>query len=372
MRKLDKFKNMMKANILSEQRYIKQNSLLREEVDGGLKKRKIIVLVGPPSVGKSTWIKSNFPNSYVISRDDIVEEVASTYNWTYDDLFSTPPEDAKIGDVDEKYGTVIESPSWMTWADTVFDKVINANNKVQNLFNSRVKDAHPSGKVIVVDMTNMNSGSRKGALKAIEGNEGDYIKIAVDFKFKGSEELIKQVANNRAESAKRMGKSKTIPPQAFDRMFKSYEQPSKSEGFDEIISVDNISNLQNYLYNDVKKEKINEDFIDSLKLLYVSGYEVKEDVNVNELTLDDVYVIFLMNEYESRRDYHFRVDVSDLLKLTNNLNNETVSVLTSKLIKDINGEEDNQRELEDYFKELIKYVSENNPPGENVPEFMEI
>ena len=98
-------------------------------------KRKMLVLVGPPSVGKSTWIASNYPEAYVINRDDIVESVASSYGWTYDDMFATPPEDAEIGDVDEKYGTVKESPSWMTWAETIFDKVFEANGKVQKLMN---------------------------------------------------------------------------------------------------------------------------------------------------------------------------------------------------------------------------------------------
>jgi hypothetical protein len=218
--------------------------------EGNNGKRKIVVLVGPPSVGKSTWTKSNFPNAYIINRDDIVEKVASKYGWTYDDMFASPPADAKVGEEDEKYGKVVESPEWMTWADTVFDKVFKANGEVQNIFGQRVKDAHPSGQDIVVDMTNMNPGARKGALKAIEGNEGEYITVAVDFKFAGAEEIIKKMAAKRAEAAKRMGKSKTIPPQAFDRMFKSYEAPSKAEGFDEIISVNNINNLKKALGND--------------------------------------------------------------------------------------------------------------------------
>ena len=222
-----------------------------------INKRKIVVLVGPPSVGKSTWIISNFPNAYIINRDDIVEEIAKGYGWTYDDMFASPPPDAKVGEVDKKYGKIVESPSWMTWAETVFDKVFEANNKVQNLFNKRVSGAHPSGKDIVVDMTNMNSAARKRALTSIEGNEGEYITVAVDFKFSGAEEIIKKMATKRAEAAKRMGKSKTIPPQAFDRMFKSYEKPSKSEGFDEIISVDNIANLKKALNDDKNQEKNN-------------------------------------------------------------------------------------------------------------------
>ena len=223
-----------------------------------MEKNKMIVLVGPPSVGKSTWIKSNFPEAYIISRDDIVDLVSINYGWTYDDMFATPPEDAKIGDEDEKYGKVIESPSWMTWPDTVFDKVFEANGNVQKLMNTRISNAHPSGKDIIVDMTNMSANSRKSAMKAIEGNEDEYHKVAVDFKFKGGEEVIKKVAQKRAESAKRMGKSKTIPPSAFEKMFSSYESPSTSEGFDEIKSEDNIEILKKSLNNDSKEDLINE------------------------------------------------------------------------------------------------------------------
>lgn len=228
-----------------------------------LKKRKMIVLVGPPSVGKSTWIKSNFPNAYIINRDDIVDKVASSYGWTYDDMFATPPIDAEIGDSDEKFGNVVAAPSWMTWAKTIFDKVQEANGKVQQLMNSRVSGAHPSGQDIVVDMTNMNAGSRKSAMKAIEGNEDKYHKVAVDFKFKGAEDVIKKMAEKRAEAAQRMGKSKTIPPNVFDKMFSSYQEPTEAEGFDEIISVDNIENLKRALNDD--GENINETIINIIR-----------------------------------------------------------------------------------------------------------
>jgi hypothetical protein len=247
MRRFDKSNNIRKANLLVEERYLISKGFLKEEEEATPSKRKIVVLVGPPSVGKSTWTKSNFPNAYIINRDDIVDKVASKHGWTYDDMFASPPADAKVGEEDEKYGKVVESPEWMSWADTVFDKVFKANGEVQNIFGQRVKDAHPSGQDIVVDMTNMNPGSRKGALKAIEGNEDEYTTVAVDFKFAGAEEIIKKMAAKRAEAAKRMGKSKTIPPQAFDRMFKSYQAPSKAEGFDEIINVNNIGNLKKAL-----------------------------------------------------------------------------------------------------------------------------
>jgi hypothetical protein len=202
---------------------------------------RIFVLVGPPSVGKSTWIKNTFRDTipYVINRDDIVEQVASTYGWTYDDMFVTPPEDATIGESDEKYGEVQASPSWMTWAQSVFSLVMEANGAVQSAFNQRVSGAVPSGLDVIVDMTNMNAAARARALNAIEGRQDDYEKIAVDFKFEGAEDVIMRVAQKRAEAAARMGKSKTIPPAAMQRMMGAYEAPSLDEGFDSIVEMDN-------------------------------------------------------------------------------------------------------------------------------------
>ena len=208
--------------------------------------KKIYVLVGPPSVGKSTWIKQTFVDiePYVINRDEIVEQVAKTYGWTYDDLFVAPLPDQGEGDVSEKYGTVVKSPEYMTWQPLSYDKVLEANGKVAELFNKKVLEAKGQENIIV-DMTNMNVGSRKGALKAIEGSEDEYKKIAVVFNFKGAEEVIKKVAQKRAEEAKRQGLSKTIPPEAFDRMFKSFQEVSPEEGFDEVINVDNTEKLKN-------------------------------------------------------------------------------------------------------------------------------
>jgi hypothetical protein len=214
-----------------------------------IKQKKIFVLVGPPSVGKSTWIANNFREitPYVINRDDLVESVASEYGWTYDDMFVYPPKDSSIGDKSDRYGEVVASPNYMAkWAPLSYSLVLQANSKVQQLFNDLVNGAKGEEN-IVVDMTNMNADSRKAALKAISGNEDEYKKIAVVFKFKGIENLIKKVAEKRAAEAKALGKSKTIGPEVFDSMFSRYSEVSSSEGFDEIIDQDNTEALQNYL-----------------------------------------------------------------------------------------------------------------------------
>jgi hypothetical protein len=240
---------MSAKNLEERTRMQKLAGILNESEDmESIKNKRIFVLVGPPSIGKSTWINSFFKDvkPYIINRDDIVEEVSSGYGWTYDDMFMSPPNGSSIGDFDNNYGEVVKSPSFMSWQPLSYSKVLEANNKVQNIFNNRVQKAKGQDN-IVVDMTNMNANSRKRALDAISGQEGEYKKIAVVFNFQGIEDLIKKVAEKRAELAKSQGRSKTIGPEVFDKMFASYREVSSDEGFDEIINVDNTENLKNAL-----------------------------------------------------------------------------------------------------------------------------
>ena len=73
------FKEVIKQNI----KYVFESfsdELTTRELIKNLpeKKRKMIILVGPPSVGKSTWIKSNLPDAYIINRDDLVVLLINT------------------------------------------------------------------------------------------------------------------------------------------------------------------------------------------------------------------------------------------------------------------------------------------------------
>lgn len=210
---------------------------------------KLFILVGPPSVGKSTWIK-NFPefkeeSPYVINRDDIVEEVASSYGLTYDDMFAKPGPDENIGDEHPKYGTVIESPANLQqYQKLSYDKVLQSNNEINKKLEDRFTNASEN-KYVIVDMTNMSKFARQNALNKLSPILPNHEKIAVVFNFKGGEDLIKKMAQKRSEEYKTMGKSKTIPPEAFDRMFSSYQEVSPEEGFDDVIEVDNIPSFRN-------------------------------------------------------------------------------------------------------------------------------
>jgi hypothetical protein len=218
---------------------IEQNNPIDEPTEDE-STRSVFILVGPPSVGKSTWIQNNIPDAYVINHDNIVQEVASQMGMTYDDMFMSPPPGSEIGEDHGKYGKVIASPEWMTWQDVVYDNILNAHGVINEKFSSLVSGASGYDGDIVVDMTNMNKATRS---KMLSDLPTDAKKIAVDFKFHGIEPIIKKVAAKRAEMYKQQGKSKTIPDSAFERIFSSYEPPSQEEGFDEIISVDNTEAL---------------------------------------------------------------------------------------------------------------------------------
>jgi len=61
----------------------------------------------------------------------------------------------------------------------------------------------------------------------------------------------------RAEVAKRMGKSKTIPPAAMQRMFSSFQDVSPEEGFDKVVPVDKIRDIEKYLNESLKRKRLN-------------------------------------------------------------------------------------------------------------------
>lgn len=233
-------------------RTVIRSILLREELDAEQSnnspgvKRKIYVLVGPPSVGKSTWISRTFKDSqpYIISRDDIAEAVAERQGWTYDDMFHAPPKDAQLGDTHPQFGEVVPSPKYMTWQPLSYAGISAANREIGGEFGARVAAAGDSGRDIVVDMTSMNAAARKGALAAIKGREGEFEKIAVVFLFQGAEDAVQRVAQIRADRARAQGKSKTVPPAAIARMMSAYEPVTPGEGFDSVIEFDNRSKLR--------------------------------------------------------------------------------------------------------------------------------
>lgn len=154
-----------------------------------LKEPFVILLVGPTLSGKSTWIRNNYPNVNVISRDEIVMEVAGTRD--YNKAFDT---------VDQK----------------LVDKVLA----------ERLTEANSNKICTIVDMTNMTVKRR---LQTLRYFDGDFNKVAVVFPILSDEEYqTRNISRNSSEN-------KWIPPSVIKSMIDSYQDPTSEEGFDNII-----------------------------------------------------------------------------------------------------------------------------------------
>lgn len=156
-----------------------------------IKEPFVIILVGPPLSGKTTWIRNNFPTTEVISRDEIVMEVYGSKNYT--DAFNN---------VDQK--------------------------EVDRVLDSRLKEANKSKKNVIVDMTHMTSKRRKQNLDYFSD---DYYKLAVIFPILSDEEYAKRNKKRIEEE------NKDLPMHIVKRMISSYQPIRSDEGFNKIVSL---------------------------------------------------------------------------------------------------------------------------------------
>jgi predicted kinase len=156
-----------------------------------LKEPFVMLLIGPTLSGKSTWIKSNYPDVNVISRDEIVMEIAGTRD--YNKAFET---------VDHK----------------VVDKVLL----------ERLTESNSNKVSTIVDMTNMVVKRRLQTLRYFDDT---FYKVAVVFPILSSEEYQKRNIDRNAKE------NKWIPPFVIKNMINSYQEPTEEEGYDRIIKL---------------------------------------------------------------------------------------------------------------------------------------
>ena len=148
-----------------------------------------MLLVGPTLSGKSTWIRNNYPTINVISRDEIVMEVAGTRD--YNRAFET---------VDQK----------------LVDRVLA----------ERLTGANLTKTSTIVDMTNMTVKRRAQTLRYFDDS---FYKIAFVFPILSDEQYqMRNIDRNSKEN-------KWIPPSVIKSMIDSYQEPTSDEGFSKII-----------------------------------------------------------------------------------------------------------------------------------------
>ena len=156
---------------------------------------EIIVMIGLPGSGKSTWrdkILAQSDADYVIvSSDDEIERMAAADGLDY---------------------------------TSGFDKYIGKATQVSK---QKFKDAIQSKKNVIWDQTNLTEKKRRGILQQVPR---EYRKIAVAFEVT-DEELQNRLNKRERETGK------SIPAKVVSNMAKSYKPPSKQEGFDEVYFI---------------------------------------------------------------------------------------------------------------------------------------
>ena len=151
---------------------------------------KCYILIGVPGSGKSTWIhQQNFDwtNTVVASTDDYVDRVAALSHMTYSEVFKETMPDAV------KYMAHV------------------------------VVEAVKENKDIIWDQTSVTVPSRAKKFRMLPAN---YEVIAVVFKTPDEAELARRLASRPG---------KVIPKYVMESMRANWQEPTKAEGFYQII-----------------------------------------------------------------------------------------------------------------------------------------
>jgi predicted kinase len=156
-----------------------------------LKEPFVIILIGPPLSGKSTWIRENFPTTEVISRDETVMEVYGSRNYT-----------EAFNNVDQK--------------------------EVDRVLTQKFLDANLVKKNVIVDMTHMASKRRKQNLNYFSD---DYYKLGVIFPILSDDEYVRRNQKRIEEE------NKDLPMRIVKSMISSYQPITPDEGFNKVITL---------------------------------------------------------------------------------------------------------------------------------------
>jgi predicted kinase len=152
----------------------------------------LVVLVGIPGSGKTTWAKKTFGSGVykerAISTDLYIEIKAEKLNKTYTELFTKYIKEA--------------------------EKVMEAK------FNGLVRKK----KLIIWDQTNVTKKKRKKILNKIPNNYKTFV-----FVFDVDEDTVNERLEDRANET-----GKSIPITVMNTMRRSFTTPTKDEGFDNV------------------------------------------------------------------------------------------------------------------------------------------
>lgn len=228
--------------------------------------KDFILLIGPPGIGKSTYIKKllKIPNKeyIVINRDDIAIQIAERENITYKETYSRPnkvfkkdrffvpnqddfyKENGKMYLKDyEHYGEIIDVPegSYLSKiCPNMFLNIFKINEEIERAVDEKIENAIKKKRNIIIDMVNNTKYGRMLFISKLCNNRNYYKVKAVIFNNggKGLEDILIAINKKRDMILKSQNRDKNIPEETIRRFVKNYEPPTKDEGIDKIINVE--------------------------------------------------------------------------------------------------------------------------------------
>ena len=156
-----------------------------------IKEPFVMILIGPTLSGKSNYIRNNYPDTDVISRDEIVMEI-----------FGSRDYNRAFKEVDQK--------------------------EVDRTLAKKLKDANDGKRSVIVDMTNMTVKRR---LATLLNFDKDFTRVAVVFPILSEEEYLRRNIDRNAKE------NKWIPPAVIKSMVDSFQEPTSEERYDLVINL---------------------------------------------------------------------------------------------------------------------------------------
>ena len=154
-----------------------------------IKEPFVMILIGPTLSGKSTYIRNNYPDTDVISRDEIVMEI-----------FGSRDYNRAFKEVDQK--------------------------EVDRTLAKKLKDANDVKRSVIVDMTNMTVKRR---LATLLNFDKDFTRVVVVFPILSEEEYLRRNIDRNVKE------NKWIPPAVIKSMVDSFQEPTSEERYDLVI-----------------------------------------------------------------------------------------------------------------------------------------